>query len=128
MVTDNADHLIQADLEVIVEATGVTEAGTYHALTALEAGKHVVMANVETDALLGPILKKKADEKGLIYSMAYGDQPGIICEMVDWARTIVWKWFVPEKERATSRNAVIQLQTRSGTTSVSRGAGFVRSL
>jgi predicted homoserine dehydrogenase-like protein len=88
MVTDNADHLIQADLEVIVEATGVTEAGTYHASTALEAGKHVVMANVETDALLGPILKKKADEKGLVYSMAYGDQPGIICEMVDWARAI----------------------------------------
>jgi predicted homoserine dehydrogenase-like protein len=80
--------LIKADLDVIVEATGVTEAGTYHAWTALEAGKHVVMANVETDVLVGPILKKKADEKGLVYSMAYGDQPGIICEMVDWARTI----------------------------------------
>ncbi len=88
MVTDNVDHLIKADLEVIVEATGVTEAGTYHAWTALEAGKHVVMANVETDVLLGPILKKKADEKRLVYSLAYGDQPGIICEMVDWARTI----------------------------------------
>jgi predicted homoserine dehydrogenase-like protein len=88
MITDNAGHLIKADLEVIVEATGMIEAGTYHAWTALEAGKHVVMANVETDALLGPILKKKADEKGLVYSFAYGDQPGIICEMVDWARTI----------------------------------------
>jgi len=88
MVTDNVDHLIKADLEVIVEATGVTEAGTYHAWQALEAGKHVVMANVETDVLLGPILKKKADEKRLVYSLAYGDQPGIICEMVDWARTI----------------------------------------
>jgi predicted homoserine dehydrogenase-like protein len=88
MVTDNTDHLIKADLDVMVEATGVTEAGTYHAWTALEAGKHVVMANVETDVLLGPLLKKKADEKGLVYSMAYGDQPGIICEMVDWARTI----------------------------------------
>jgi predicted homoserine dehydrogenase-like protein len=88
MATDNADHLIKADLEVIVEATGVTEAGTYHAWTALESGKHVIMANVETDVLLGPILKKKADEKRLVYSLAYGDQPGIICEMVDWARTI----------------------------------------
>ena len=62
MVTENADHLIKADLDVIVEATGVTEAGTYHAWTALEAGKHVVMANVETDVLLGPLLKKKAEE------------------------------------------------------------------
>jgi len=88
MVTERADDLINADLEVVVEATGVTEAGTYHAWNALEAGKHVVMANVETDVLLGPVLKKKADDRGLVYSMAYGDQPGIICEMVDWARTI----------------------------------------
>jgi len=88
MVTESAVHLIKADLEVVVEATGVTEAGTVHAWTALEAGKHVVMANVESDVLLGPLLKKRADEKGLVYSMAYGDQPGIICEMVDWARTI----------------------------------------
>ncbi len=88
MVTDNADHLLGADLDVVVEATGVTEAGAYHAWTALERGKHVVMPNVETDVLVGPLLKKKADENRLVYSMAYGDQPAIISEMVDWARTI----------------------------------------
>jgi predicted homoserine dehydrogenase-like protein len=88
MVTDNSDHLLNADLDVMIEATGVTEAGTYHAWTALETGKNVVMGNVETDALLGHILKKKADEKGLVYSMAYGDQPAVICELIDWARTI----------------------------------------
>lgn len=88
MVTDNTDHLLHADLDIVVEATGVTEAGAYHAWTALECGKHVVMPNVETDVLIGPLLKKKADELGLVYSMAYGDQPAIICEMVDWARTI----------------------------------------
>jgi predicted homoserine dehydrogenase-like protein len=133
MVTDHADHLISADLEVIIEATGVTEAGTYHAWTALEAGKHVVMANVETDALLGPILKKKAEEKGLVYSLAYGDQPGIISEMVDWARTIglevvcagkgtryqpeyrystpdtVWKYFGFTEEQITTSNYNAQM-------------------
>ncbi len=87
-ITDNADNLINAELDVLLEATGVTEAGTYHAWTALDAGKHVIMGNVETDALLGNVLKKKADEKGLVYSMAYGDQPAIICDMIDWARTI----------------------------------------
>jgi predicted homoserine dehydrogenase-like protein len=133
MVTDDADNLINADLDVIVEATGVTEAGTYHAWTALEAGKHVVMANVETDVLLGPALKKKADEKGLVYSMAYGDQPGIICEMVDWARTIglevvcagkgtryqpeyrystpdtVWKYFGFTEEQVTTGHYNVQM-------------------
>ncbi len=88
IVTENADNVINAALDVILEATGVTEAGTYHAWAAMEAGKHVIMGNVETDALLGNALKKKADEKGVIYSLAYGDQPGIICEMIDWARTI----------------------------------------
>ncbi len=87
-LTDNADQLLQAEMDVIVEATGVTEAGTHHAWTALESGKHVIMVNVETDALLGLALKRKASEKGILYLMAYGDQPSIICELIDWARTV----------------------------------------
>jgi predicted homoserine dehydrogenase-like protein len=88
MVTESADNLIKADLDVVVEATGITEAGAYHASTALDNGKHVIMANVEADVLVGPLLKNKADGLNLVYSMAYGDQPAIICGMVDWARTI----------------------------------------
>ena len=88
ILTGNSEQLIQADLDVIVEITGVAEAGAYHAWTALEAGKHVVMVNVEADVLLGKALKEKANEKGLVYSMAYGDQPALICELIDWARTI----------------------------------------
>ena len=86
-LTDNAEQLIQAELDVIIESTGVVEAGTLHAWSALEAGKHVIMVNVEADALLGQVLKKKAGEKGLVYSLAYGDQPALICELIDWART-----------------------------------------
>jgi predicted homoserine dehydrogenase-like protein len=41
---------------------------------------------VEADALAGPLLKRRADEAGIVYSLAYGDQPALICEMVDWAR------------------------------------------
>jgi predicted homoserine dehydrogenase-like protein len=88
VLTGNSEQLIRAELDVIIEITGITEAGTYHAWTALETGKHVVMVNVETDVLLGRALRKKADEKGLVYSLAYGDQPALICEMIDWARTV----------------------------------------
>ncbi len=87
-ITDSADNLLHADLDVVLECTGVTGPGAYHAWTALENGKHVVMVNVETDALLGHVLKQKADRHGLVYSMAYGDQPAIISEMIDWARAI----------------------------------------
>jgi predicted homoserine dehydrogenase-like protein len=73
-------------VEVIVEATGIPEAGIAHALKAIEHGKHIVMVNVEADALAGPLLARKARSAGVVYSLAWGDQPALICEHVDWAR------------------------------------------
>jgi predicted homoserine dehydrogenase-like protein len=86
-VTDDASALI-ADprIEVIVEATGVPGAGIRHAMAAIAHGKHIVMVNVEADALAGPLLAKRAREAGVVYSLAWGDQPAQICEHVDWAR------------------------------------------
>ena len=74
-------------VEVVIEATGDPGAGIAHALEAIEAGKHIVMVNVEADALAGALLARKARAAGVIYSMAYGDQPALIAEMVDWARS-----------------------------------------
>ena len=74
------------EVEVVVEATGNPAAGIAHAIEAIESGKHIVMVNVEADTLAGPYLARKAREAGVIYSMAYGDQPALIAEMVDWAR------------------------------------------
>jgi len=73
-------------IKVVIEATGHPEAGIRHALAAIEASKHIVMVNVEADALAGPLLAEKARERGVVYSMAYGDQPALVAEMVDWAR------------------------------------------
>ena len=91
VLTEDSSQLIQADLDIILEITGVPEAGAYHAWNALDAGKHVVMVNVEADALLGVAIKEKASKKGLVYSMAYGDQPALIAEQTDWARTAGFK-------------------------------------
>jgi predicted homoserine dehydrogenase-like protein len=70
----------------VIEATGHPPAGIGHALAAIEAGKHIIMVNVEADVLAGPLLAAKARERGVVYSMAYGDQPALVAEMVDWAR------------------------------------------
>ena len=75
-----------AGLDVLVEATGDPRAGVRHALAAIEHGRHLVMVNVETDVLVGPLLAERARKAGLVYSLAYGDQPALICELVDWAR------------------------------------------
>jgi predicted homoserine dehydrogenase-like protein len=86
-VTEDAEALIAAEgIEVVVEATGAPSAGVHHALRCFDHGRHVVMVNVEADALLGPLLARQAREAGVVYSLAYGDQPAIICELVDWAR------------------------------------------
>jgi predicted homoserine dehydrogenase-like protein len=91
-VTDDADALIDClDTDVIVEATGDPKTGIRFALAAIAHGKHIVMVNVEADALAGPLLARKAQAAGVIYSLAWGDQPALICEQVDWARACGFK-------------------------------------
>ena len=86
-VTDDAGAIFAAaEIEVVIDATGHPPAGIRHARLAREHGKHMVMVNVEADALAGPLLAAEAAEAGLVSSLAYGDQPALIAEMVDWAR------------------------------------------
>ncbi len=74
-------------IDVIVECTGHPIAAVEHCLLAFNHGKLVVNVTVEADAFCGPLLARRAAEKGVIYSLAFGDQPALICDLVDWART-----------------------------------------
>ncbi|MBS0124181.1 NAD(P)H-dependent oxidoreductase [Thetidibacter halocola] len=85
-VDDGAALAGRDDVEVVIEATGNPRAGIANAEAAIAAGRHVVMVNVEADAMVGPLLARKAAAAGVCYSMAYGDQPALVSEMVDWAR------------------------------------------
>src|SRR5688572_5657741 len=86
-ITDDAVAAIASDaVEIVIDATGSPAAGIRHALACCEHGKHIIMVNVEADALAGPLLARRAREAGVVYTLAYGDQPALICEMVDWAR------------------------------------------
>ena len=86
-VTDDAEALLEAaEVEIVVDATGSPAAGVSIALGCARNGKHVVMVNVEADALCGPFLARRCREAGVVYSLAYGDQPALVCELVDWAR------------------------------------------
>ena len=86
-ITDDAATAIASDtIEIVIDATGSPAAGIHHVLACCNHGKHIVMVNVEADALAGPLLAQRAREAGIVYTLAYGDQPALICEMVDWAR------------------------------------------
>ena len=73
-------------IDIIVECTGDPSAAVEHCLAAFANGKHLVNVTVEADALCGPLLAWKAQAAGVVYSLAYGDQPALICDLVDWAR------------------------------------------
>jgi len=87
-LTDDAHALIAAEgVEVVVDITGNPAAAIGHALACLRHGRHLVNVTVEADVLVGPLLARRFREADLVYSQAYGDQPALIAEMVDWART-----------------------------------------
>jgi len=86
-ISDDWQKLVShPDIDIVIEATGNPVAAVEHILGAFRHGKHVVNVTVEADAFCGPILAQKAKQAGVVYSLAYGDQPAIICDLVDWAR------------------------------------------
>ena len=84
--TTDAAQAVADPIEVVVEATGNPAVGIRHARAAIAAGKHIVMVNVEADVLAGPLIAEEARRAGVVYSLAYGDQPALTAELVDWAR------------------------------------------
>ncbi|MDQ8031906.1 MAG: Gfo/Idh/MocA family oxidoreductase [Bordetella sp.] len=74
-------------VDIVIECTGNPAAAVEHCLAAFREGKPVINVTVEADAFCGPALAQRAREAGVVYSMAYGDQPALACELVDWART-----------------------------------------
>ncbi|WP_390342779.1 NAD(P)H-dependent oxidoreductase [Variovorax boronicumulans] len=77
----------EPSIDIVVECTGNPVAAVDHCLDAFAHGKHVVNVTVEADAFCGPLLAHKAQQAGVVYSLAFGDQPALICDLVDWART-----------------------------------------
>ena len=87
-VTDDAMALTRApQIDIITECTGNPVIAVQHLTSAFTHGKHVVSATVEADALCGAALAQEAAANDVVYSMAFGDQPALVCDLVDWART-----------------------------------------
>jgi predicted homoserine dehydrogenase-like protein len=114
--------MIGPDVEVIVEATGHAPAGIAHARAAIAAGKHIVMVNVEADVLAGPLLAREARKAGVVYSLAYGDQPALICEWSTGRAPAAFRViaagkgtkYLPEYHASTPRNGLGPLRPDAG--------------
>lgn len=88
VLAEDASLITGLPLDVVVEATGMPDAGARHARSALENGIHVAMVTKETDCVVGPILSHMAAERGLVYSQAEGDQPGMLIGLISWVQTL----------------------------------------
>jgi predicted homoserine dehydrogenase-like protein len=113
-IVDSGDVAAACDVDIVIEATGFADAAARHIWTAIEHGHHVINVTVEVDVVVGPLLYAQAQKRGVIYSLAYGDQPAIICELVDWARTNGFEVIaagkgtkhLPEYKRSTPETAL----------------------
>lgn len=73
-------------IDAVVDATGVPEVGAAVALDAIDNKKHIIMLNIEADAVVGPILYKKATDAGVVYTGTAGDEPGATMELYNFAK------------------------------------------
>ena len=90
--TEDFEKAINDDeVDVVVEATGHPSSGIKHARTCFKYSKHVIMVNVEADVLAGPSLSAEANSAEVVFSMAYGDQPSLTLEIIEWARASGFK-------------------------------------
>ena len=88
VITEDGELPARVDVDAVVEATGSPDAGARIAYASILGKKHTIMLNVEADVMVGPILASTARSAGVVYTLASGDQPGSICELYDWARTL----------------------------------------
>jgi predicted homoserine dehydrogenase-like protein len=88
VVSSDALMLMELPIDLVVEATGAPEAAAVHAETALRNGKHVAMVSKEADSVIGPLLHRRAQAAGLVYTPVDGDQPSLLMQLVVWARVI----------------------------------------
>ena len=84
--SNSLDQIIDRNIEIFIEATGNPILGTVHAAKILKSKKHLILVNVEADITCGKYLSDLAKENGVICSMAYGDQPSLILEQIEWVR------------------------------------------
>lgn len=84
-VVDNAKALAELPIDIVYEATGVPWVGAEVADACIDASKHILMLNVETDVTIGQYLAKKANKNGVIYSVANGDEPVACKELYDFS-------------------------------------------
>lgn len=121
IVSDNPEIATKTALiDCAVDATGVPEVGAKVAIDSINAGKHIVMLNVEADVCIGPMLYKMAQSAGVVYTGSAGDEPGAVLELYDFADAlgfdvrVIGKGKNNKVDKAANPDSVLEEATRKG--------------
>jgi predicted homoserine dehydrogenase-like protein len=76
------------NVDVMLDATGVPEIGARACLRSARNGQHIAMMNVEADVTVGPVIRRYAEYKGVLYALAAGDEPAACKELFDFAESL----------------------------------------
>ncbi|MEE8355704.1 MAG: hypothetical protein V3R33_00205 [Anaerolineales bacterium] len=89
VVTADPRLLAQLEsLDIVTDSTWSPAIGADVADACIENGKDVVLVNIEADVTVGRILKKKAADAGVLYSVSSGDEPGCLMELFDYVKSL----------------------------------------
>lgn len=102
VICEDAEIVTEANVDAIIEATGIPEIGSKVAYLSIQNGKDIVMLNIEADNVVGPILKRMADRAGVIYAFADGDEPGVLMGLYEWADALGFQVVAAGKSPAYS--------------------------
>lgn len=88
-IIDDAHTMLRAgNIDVVIDATGRPAAGAELGRATIRQGKHLVMMNVEADVTIGPLLKREADQAGIVYTIGAGDEPTATMELINFATAL----------------------------------------
>ncbi len=76
------------NIDLVLEATGTVEHAAHLVLDAIRHRKHVVIANAELDSVVGPILKARADQAGVVLTNTDGEEPGVAMTLYRYLRSV----------------------------------------
>jgi len=95
------------EIDANVEATGVTEVGARVAYESIMNRKPIVMLNAETDVTIGYYLNVLARKTGALYTVASGDEPGVLKMLYEQATLMGFQVICLGKGKNNSVNTSI---------------------
>ena len=89
VLTDDPALLVASpEIDIVLEVTGTVDFGAAVTLDAIAHGKHTVIVNAELDSTIGPILKARADDAGVVLTNTDGDEPGVAMTLYRYVRSL----------------------------------------